>query len=136
MPYLRVELAGPVPSEMRRELMHRTAEVFAEVIGSPVERVRTQVHELPADAFAVGGVTIAESHEQAPFISLDLLADRPTEQRVALIERISPLVADIVGVPLERVRMRINPVPPDCWGIAGVPASQARKPEIDARSNG
>jgi 4-oxalocrotonate tautomerase family enzyme len=134
MPFLRVDLAAPVAPEVKRDLLRRTAELFAEIIESPVDRIRTQVHELPGGSFAVGGVPIAESHAQAPFITLDLFKGRPAEQHTALIERMSRLVADIVGAPIERVRLRINEVEPGCWGISGVPADQLRKTEIDARS--
>jgi 4-oxalocrotonate tautomerase family enzyme len=135
MPFLRVDLAAPVAPEVKRELLRRTAELFAEIIESPVDRIRTQVHELPGDSFAVGGVALAESHQtQAPFITLDLFRGRPAEQRTALIERMSQLVADLVGAPVDRVRLRINEVEPGNWGIGGVPANELRKPEIDARS--
>ena len=133
MPFLRVDLAGPVRPELKSELLRRTAELFAEITESPIDRIRTQVHELPADSFAVGGVAIAESGVQAPFITLDLLEGRPIEQHTALIERMSALVADVVGVQLDRVRLRINVVPTASWGIAGVPASELRKVEIERR---
>ena len=133
MPYLRVDLAAPVDTRTKSELLRRTAELFAEITESPIDRIRTQVHELPADSFAVGGVAIAESGVQAPFITLDLLEGRPPEQHVALIERMSRLVADLVDAPLDRVRLRINVVPATSWCIAGVPAGELRKAEIDAR---
>jgi 4-oxalocrotonate tautomerase family enzyme len=133
MPFLRIDLAGPVDGPTKRELLTRTAALFAELTESPIDRIRTQVHELPADSFAVGGVPIADSGEQAPFITLDLLEGRPVEQHTVLIERISALVAEIVGVPVERTRLRINEVPPTDWGIAGVPAATIRRAEIDAR---
>jgi 4-oxalocrotonate tautomerase family enzyme len=133
MPFLRVDLAAPVDATTRRELLTRTAALFAELTESPIDRIRTQVHELPSDSFAVGGVPIAESGEQAPFITLDLLQGRPIEQHDALIEQISALVAEIVGVPIDRTRLRINEVPPGDWGIAGVPAATKRRSEIDAR---
>ena len=133
MPFLRVDLAAPVQPELKSELLRRTAELFAEITESPIDRIRTQVHELPADSFAIGGVAIAESEVQAPFITLDLLEGRPIEQHTALIERMSALVADLVGVELERVRLRINVVPTTSWGIAGVPASELRKVEIERR---
>jgi 4-oxalocrotonate tautomerase len=133
MPFLRVDLAAPVDPELKSKLLRLTAELFAEITESPIDRIRTQVHELPADSFAVGGVAVAESGVQAPFITLDVLEGRPLEQHTALIERISGLVAELVGVPLDRVRLRINVVPASSWGIAGVPASELRKAEIDAR---
>ena len=133
MPFLRVDLAGPVQPELKSELLRRTAALFAEITESPIDRIRTQVHELPADSFAVGGIPVAESHVQAPFITLDLLEGRPIDQHTALIERMSALVADLVGVELDRVRLRINVVPTTSWGIAGVPASELRKVEIEGR---
>ncbi|MBI5090557.1 MAG: tautomerase family protein [Actinobacteria bacterium] len=133
MPYLRIEMVEGVSAETRRELLRRTAEVFAEITESPLERIRTLIVELPADAFAVGGVPVADSGVQAPFITIDVLAGRPPEQHQALIERISPLVAEIVGCPLDRVRTLVVEVPPQLWGIAGVPAASARRAEIDAR---
>jgi 4-oxalocrotonate tautomerase family enzyme len=133
MPFLRVDLAAPVDADVRRELLTRTAALFAALTESPIDRIRTQVHELPADSFAVGGVPIADSGQQAPFITLDLLQGRPTEQHTALIEQMSALVAQIVGVPIENTRLRINEVAPGDWGIAGVPAAAKRRTEIDAR---
>jgi 4-oxalocrotonate tautomerase len=136
MPFLRVDLAAPIAPELKSALLRETARLFAEITESPVDRIRTQVHELPADSFAVGGVPIADSGEQAPFITLDLLEGRPLEQHAALVERISVLVADLVGVPLERVRLRINEVKTTGWGIGGVQASELRRAEIEHRRAG
>ena len=133
MPFLRVDLAAPVAPQLKAALLRQTAELFAEITQSPVDRIRTQVHELPADSFAVGGVPVAESGVQAPFITLDLLDGRPIEQHAALVVRMSALVAELVGVPLERVRLRINEVKTTGWGIGGVQASEMRRVEIESR---
>ena len=133
MPFLRIDMAAPVDPELKRQLLARSAELFAEIIESPVDRIRTQVHELPADSFAVGGVPIAESGVQAPFITLDVLEGRPITQHTELIERVSRLVAELVGVPLERVRLRVNEVKPSGWGIGGMPATELRQQEIASR---
>jgi 4-oxalocrotonate tautomerase family enzyme len=134
MPFLRVDLAGPVDPALKRQLLEQTAALFAEIMESPVDRVRTQVHELPSDSFAVGGIPISESGVQAPFITLDVLEGRPDAQHAALIERISALVGDLVGVEPDRVRLRINEVKPLDWGIGGVPASVLRQREIESRA--
>lgn len=133
MPFLRIDLVGPVDEALSRELLRRTADEFAAITESPIERIRTQVRELPAHSFAVGGIPIADSGVQAPFIFIDVLAGRPPEQHSRLIERISLIVADAVGAPLDRVRVRINEVPPEHWGIGGVSAADARADEIAAR---
>lgn len=133
MPFVRIDVAEGIPSETKRELLRRSAELFAEITESPIERVRSQVVELPGEAFAVGGIPLADAGVQAPFITVELLAGRPPEQHRALIEQVSALVADLVGAPIDRVRLRINEVPPELWGIAGVPAAEARKAEVEAR---
>jgi len=135
VPFLRVDLAAPVAPELKAALLRRTAELFAEITESPVDRIRTQVHALPADSFAVGGIAIAESGVQAPFVTLDLLEGRPLEQHAALVARMSALVAELVGVPLDRVRLRINEVKTTDWGIGGVQASELRRAEIESREN-
>ena len=136
MPFIRVDVADGVSPSVRHRLLRETAELFAEITESPLDRVRSQVHELPAGDFAVGGVTIAESGMQAPFISVDLLQGRPIEQHTAIIERMSALVAKIMDVPIERTRLRINEVAPHDWGIGGVPAAELRRREIEARAAG
>ena len=133
MPFLRVDLAAPVAPALKAALLRRTAELFAEITESPVDRIRTQVHALPADSFAVGGISIAQSGVQAPFVTLDLLEGRPLEQHAALVARMSALVAELVGVPLDRVRLRINEVKTTDWGIGGVQASELRRAEIESR---
>lgn len=134
MPFLRIDMAGPVDPAMKRRLLAETAALFAEIIESDIARVRTQVHELPATDFAVGGIPISESGVQAPFITLDLFRGRPASEHQALCERIPPLVAEIVGCPIERTRLRINEVFPEGWSIGGVQASVLRRAEIDARN--
>jgi phenylpyruvate tautomerase PptA (4-oxalocrotonate tautomerase family) len=127
MPFLRIDLAGPVPPDTTRRLLAETAELFAEIIGSDVGRVRTQVNELPATHYAVGGVPIAESGAQSPFITLDLFRGQTAAEHQALCERLPRLVAEIVDCPLERTRLRINEVFPAGWSIGGTQASELRR---------
>lgn len=134
MPYLRIDVAGPIDSTVKRRLLAETAERFAGILETPVERIRTLVHELPADSFAVGGVPVAESGVQAPYITLDLLEGRPIAQHRELCEQIPAVVAEILSCPLERVRLKIAEVPPTGWSIGGVPASEQRRAEIESRA--
>ncbi|HWP63087.1 MAG TPA: tautomerase family protein [Candidatus Binatia bacterium] len=59
-----------------------------------------------------------------PFVRIDVLAGRPPALLEALIEAVSETVARTLDVPIERVRVVINEVPPHLWGIGGVPASR------------
>jgi 4-oxalocrotonate tautomerase family enzyme len=124
MPYLRIDVAGPIDHDAKRALLRDTGQLFADIIGSDISRVRTIVHEIPADSFAVGGVALADTGGQAPYITLDLFEGRPPEQHRALCEQIPARVAAILDCPLADVRLRINEVFADGWSIGGVQASR------------
>ena len=133
MPYLRIDLVGPIDPAAKRALLADSAQLFADIIGSDIARVRTIVHEIPADSFAVGGVALSESGgatqvgAQAPYITLDLFEGRPPDQHRALCEQIPRRVADILGCPIEEVRLRINEVFAEGWSIGGVQASERQR---------
>lgn len=59
-----------------------------------------------------------------PLVRIDLLEGRPREKLERLIRNVSEVVAGTLDTPIERVRVVINEVSPDLWGIAGVPASE------------
>ncbi len=63
-----------------------------------------------------------------PLVRIDMLEGRPREKLGELHGRVSALVAEILETPIERVRTIITEVPPDCWGIGGVPATQGGGP--------
>ena len=48
---------------------------------------------------------------------------------------LTDITCDVIGATRSRVRGRIVEVPPEDWGIGGVPASRGRRPEIVARSS-
>jgi 4-oxalocrotonate tautomerase len=69
-----------------------------------------------------------------PLVRIDLMEGRPAEVRLELHDRVARLVAEIVDAPLENVRTYITEIPADNWGIGGVPASIARREQIEARA--
>ena len=69
-----------------------------------------------------------------PLVRIDLMEGRPSEVIEELHERVARLVAEIVDTPIERVRTYITQFPPEAWGIGGVPASVARREEVEARA--
>lgn len=64
-----------------------------------------------------------------PLVRIDLLRGRPTELLQLLIARVSQVVAETLDTPIERVRVLVNEVPPELWGIGGEPASKVRREE-------
>lgn len=56
MPLVRIDIMEGRPPEMIRELHQRVAQLVAEVLETPVERVRTYITQFPPHAWGIGGV--------------------------------------------------------------------------------
>ena len=69
-----------------------------------------------------------------PLVRIDLMEGRPPEVIEELHARVAQLVAEVVDTPIDRVRTYITQFPPEAWGIGGVPASVARRTEVEARA--
>jgi 4-oxalocrotonate tautomerase len=69
-----------------------------------------------------------------PLVRVDLMEGRPPELIEELHRKLAELVAETLDTPIERVRTYITQFPPEAWGIGGVPASVARRDEVEARA--
>jgi 4-oxalocrotonate tautomerase len=56
VPLVRVDIMEGRPPEMIRELHERLAALVAEVLDTPIERVRTYITQFPPQAWGIGGV--------------------------------------------------------------------------------
>lgn len=61
-----------------------------------------------------------------PLIQVTMVQGRTTEQKHALIEKLSEATVEALGVPIDRVRIAIYEVTGDDWGIGGKPYSAVR----------
>lgn len=111
-------------------LLSALTERYAAILESPPERVRAFARMHPPDLWLTGG----QPGRSAPYFTALVLAGRPVAQRHRLLADFTDLIVDVLGVERAAVRGRIVPVDPDDWGIGGVPASAARRAEIDARA--
>lgn len=57
-----------------------------------------------------------------PFAQIYMIEGRTAEQKQAVIEKVTQALVDAVGAPKETVRVWIQEVPKENWGIAGVSA--------------
>jgi 4-oxalocrotonate tautomerase family enzyme len=131
MPILEVHLlAGEHAAAQVAELLERMSARYAEVLASPLERVRAYVTLHQPEQWATGGVTGVE----APYFTAIVLEGRPAEQRRTLLGALTDTIVDILGVERRAVRGRIIQVSPDDWAIGGVPASSVRSAEIAGRA--
>jgi 4-oxalocrotonate tautomerase len=56
MPLVRIDLMEGRPPEVIEELHERVAQLVAEIVDTPIERVRTYVTQFPPEAWGIGGV--------------------------------------------------------------------------------
>lgn len=59
-----------------------------------------------------------------PFAQIYLIEGRTEEQKKAVIEEVSQALVDATGAPIANVRVWIQEVPKENWGIAGVSAKE------------
>ncbi|MFC5138511.1 4-oxalocrotonate tautomerase family protein [Actinomycetospora rhizophila] len=132
MPVLELHLVdGDHAPDEHARLLELLSRRYAEVLESPLERVRAYLTLHAREHWAVGGSTGAAP---APYFTAIVLEGRPVEQRHRLLAEVTDLIVGVLGVERSRVRGRIIQVPPDDWAIGGVPASGARRDEIAARA--
>jgi 4-oxalocrotonate tautomerase family enzyme len=131
MPILEVHLVeGMHTPSQHTELLRSLSARYAEVLESPIERVRAYLTLHRPEHWVVGG----EPGRAAPYFTAIVLEGRPAEQRRRLLGAFTDILVDVLGVERRDVRGRIIQVPPEDWGIGGIPASAARRDEIAARS--
>jgi 4-oxalocrotonate tautomerase len=135
MPIVNFHLvAGSSTPEQDERLLQRASALYAEVLASPLDRVRAFITLHGPEQFAVGGELVSASGDQAPFFDFIVLDGRPLDQRQQLMRGFTDLLVEVLGVRRERVRGCCRRVPPEDWCIAGEPASELRRTEIEARA--
>ncbi len=142
MPVLRFHLVqGRHAVEDVRALVSACCRDYADVLGSPIERVRGLVHQHDPSTTFVAGAFVADHQSPvggagdltAPFFEFIVLSGRPPEQRARLLEAFTDHAVTHLGVHRDLVRGRAVEVDPADWAIAGVPAAVTRASEIEAR---
>lgn len=135
MPIVTFHLTDGVNSadDMAR-LLVEASKLYAQVLDSPMERVRAFVDLHPASLVAVAGELVSETPRNAPYFEFLVLEGRPLRQRHDLMRGFTDLLVDVLGAPVELVRGRAIVLDPDDWAIAGMPASVRRASEIAARA--
>jgi 4-oxalocrotonate tautomerase len=56
VPLVRIDIMEGRPPELIRELHERVAALVAEVLDTPIERIRTYITQFPPEAWGIGGV--------------------------------------------------------------------------------
>ena len=61
-----------------------------------------------------------------PFIQINILEGRPADKKEQLIQEVTDLVSDVLEAPKENVRVMIQEIKPEHWGIAGESVKKRR----------
>lgn len=70
-----------------------------------------------------------------PLIQIHMMEGRPADKKEQLIQEVSQTVSEVLEAPLETVRVLINEIPSDHWGIAGQSVRKRREKKEEALSN-
>ncbi len=127
-------LAEHRTAEQDSRLLREASRLYAEVLGAPMERVRTFITSHAAAQFAAAGEPCSVNGLHAPFFEFIVLDGRSLEDRQRLHLGFTELLVDVLGVRRELVRGLCRRVPPEDWSIGGVPASVLRADEVAART--
>jgi Uncharacterized protein, 4-oxalocrotonate tautomerase homolog len=123
MPILEVHLVeGMHTPAQHAELLTTMSARYAEVLESPLQRVRAYLTLHRPEHWATAGVPAAG--DAAPYFTAIVLAGRPAEQRHRLLGAFTDILVDVLGVDRGLVRGRIIQVDPDDWAIGGVPRAR------------
>ncbi len=135
-----IVLKGHPPAKLK-QLVVECSDTLARIIGAPKDRLEVWVTEVEPALWGLSGQpgdevlqTANRADVEMPFIRMVLLQGRPVEQHYQLIAEMTAVVASVLGADAERIRVQIDEVHPDRWGIGGVPASVRRAAEIAARA--
>lgn len=140
MPACNVIVLKGHPEEKLKRVVRECSETLARVIDAPLDRLEVWVTEVEPALWGLRGVpadevlpTAVRAEVEMPFVRMVLLQGRAVEQHHRLIREITDAVARALEMKPDRIRLQIDEVHPDRWGIGGVPASIKRAAEIAAR---
>lgn len=140
MPVCNVIVIKGHPLPVLKRLVRECSDTLARVIDAPRERLEVWVTEVEPALWGLSGVPADEvlpgsnrADVEMPFIRMVLMQGRPMEQHHRLIREMTDTVAAALSMKPDRIRVQIDEVSPDRWGIGGVPASIRRAAELAAR---
>ena len=115
-------------------MIEQATQIYAEVLDSPVDRIRVFVDLHAPNLIGVGGKLVSKGGKNAPFFEFIVMKGRSLEQRQAIAEQFTNILAVTLKVDKADIRGNCYTVEPENWSIAGSLASEIRKAEIEARA--
>lgn len=133
MPIVNYHLAADTYSdEQCQQLLEKSSQLYADVLASPVERVRAFIQLYNTKMMAVAGQVVHEA-KAAPYFEFIVLAGRPVEQRERLLIGFTDLIVETLDVERSLIRGCCRLVESEDWCIGGITANKLRAKEIKER---
>jgi phenylpyruvate tautomerase PptA (4-oxalocrotonate tautomerase family) len=119
MPSTLISIRKPRPLEERRAMVEAVHQVLVEVLKVPSHDRTVRLQTFAAEEFAVG----PQAGEGYTLIEIALYPGRPLELKRALYQALVRALEPF-GVPPQDVKIVLNEVAPDNWGLrGGIPGS-------------
>lgn len=135
MPILEYHLVENQYSDAQCEqLLLRSSKLYADVLKSPIDRVRVVIHLHKPGMAAVAGRLLRQGGTPAPYFHFLVLEGRSLAERHQLLTGFTDLVVDTLGADRSLVRGGCWPIAPENWAIGGMPASVLRAAEVASRA--
>jgi 4-oxalocrotonate tautomerase family enzyme len=141
MPVAQINVLKGHSKAQLRKLLVDVSDAVARVLNAPKDRLEIWINEVDPDLWGICGVPASEALQDStmeeiemPFVQMALMEGRTTEQYHQVISEVTDAVANATGATKARIRVHIDSVKPDLWGIGGVPAAVVRAKEIAARA--
>jgi 4-oxalocrotonate tautomerase family enzyme len=141
MPVAQINVLKGHSKAQLRTLLVDVSEAVARVLNAPKDRLEIWINEVDPDLWGICGVPASEAMQDSsleqiemPFVQMALMEGRTTEQYHQVIAEVTEAVANATGAVKARIRVHIDSVKPDLWGIGGVPAAVVRAREIAERA--
>lgn len=135
MPIVKFHLVDKdISDEQIEAVVEKATAIYADVLDSPIDRIRVFIELFAPNLVGVGGKLVSKGGKNAPFFEFIVMKGRSLEQRSAIAEQFTAMLADVLEVDRADIRGNCYTVEPENWSIAGSLASEIRKAEIDARA--
>jgi len=140
MPLATLHVLAGHPRPVLKALLRELSATLARIMASPPDRLQVWIQEIDPELYAVAGAPADEAlaarpraEVEIPLVRLVMMEGRPQSQAEAAIRELTDVVARHLGSSRDRIRVEIQSVRPDRWGIGGEPASVLRAAELEAR---
>lgn len=140
MPVANIHVLAGHPRPVLQQLLREAARTYAAILESPIDRVQVWITEVDPGLYAIAGEPADEALStgdrgalEIPLVRLAMMEGRPLAQVQRAIAELTEVTARVLGGDPARVRVEVQHISPERWGIGGVPASVLRRDEIEAR---